>query len=206
MKTIIKILILSITLSFSCNAQTRSIQRTLNLSDTFLDNHNHINGDYIKDNLNQLNAFEGNWVYNDGNGTIFTVQLRKKIEVLNDTSDRYHFSDMLILTYKLVKNGVLLFDNLNTPLPNEILKTGQGTFGYYRLYDNNDFNKLWGSFHDEIYNIIADCTIKKVPTPAGTPEKISFDLYNAWRKNDPSFYQGLPSTFGVPDNVVLIKQ
>ena len=80
------------------------------------------------------------------------------------------------------------------------------TFGYYRLYDNNDFNKLWGSFHDEIYNIIADCTIKKVPTPAGTPEKISFDLYNAWRKNDPSFYQGLPSTFGVPDNVVLIKQ
>lgn len=112
---------------------------------------------------------------------------------------------MLILTYKLVKNGVVLYDNLNTPLPDEILKTSQGTYGYFGLYDNNDLNKLWGSFHDEIYNIIADCTIKKLPTPTGTPEKISFDLYRAWRRNDPSFYQGLSSTFGVPDNIELTK-
>ena len=204
MKTYI-LLFLTITTFLNCKAQTRFPQRTVNLSDSFESSFNRQNGDYLRDNENKLNAFEGVWVYDDGNGNKLTLNLRKKEQVLNETrNNNYRFSDLIILTYKLEKNYITIFDNLNENLPNEILPTDEGNFGYFSFYESN-YNKLSGSYHDVTYNIVSDCTIKKLETLAGQPEKISLKLYGALRRNDPSFYQGLTEAFSVPNNIELTK-
>jgi hypothetical protein len=144
-------------------------------------------------------------MYDDGNGNKLTLNLRKKEQILNETrNNNYIFSDMIILTYKLEKNYITIFDNLNENLPNEILPTDDGNFGYFSFYESN-YNKLSGSYHDVTYNIVSSCMIKKLDTLAGQPEKISLKLYRALRRNDPSFYQGLTEAFSVPNNIELTK-
>ena len=155
------------------------------------------------DTTNNLNIYEGTWIYNDNLGTIFTLKLRRKDRVLLDTGNTYNFADMIISTYKLIKNNILLFDNLNHALPSEIAED-DGDFGY--LSNVSSFSDLDGGFEDVTYNIFANCEIKKLVTPAGQPEKISFRIYGATRRNPQSFYAGLPSAFSVPTNIVLTKQ
>lgn len=204
MKTYI-LLFLTITTFLNCKAQTRFPQRTVNLSDSFQENFNNQNGDYLRDNENRLNSFEGIWLYDDGNGNKLTLNLRKKEEVLCETrNNNYSFSDMIILTYKLEKNYIIIFDNLNENLPNEIESTVEDNFGYFSFYESN-YNKLSGSYYDDTYNIVSDCIIKKLNTLSGQPEKISIKLYGALRRNDPSFYQGLTDAFSVPNNIELTK-
>jgi hypothetical protein len=205
MKQYILILITVISI-ISCKAQTREPQRIVNLEVLFQENFNDQNGDYYIDNENKLNVFEGIWVYNDGNGTILTINLRKKNQVLNETlNNQYSFSDMLILTYKLEKNNIVLHDNLFDSLPTEILGIYDGYFGYLGFSKPNYFEAN-GGFHDANYNIISSCTITKVNTIVGQPEKIKIHLYGASRKNEPSFYNGLTEVFSIPNNIELVKQ
>ncbi|WP_296142895.1 DUF6705 family protein [uncultured Flavobacterium sp.] len=189
-------------ISALATAQERQVLRTYPQSQAQLTSYDSQNGDYIMDTTNNLNIYEGTWIYNDNLGTIFTLKLRRKDRVLLDTGNTYNFADMIISTYKLIKNNILLFDNLNHALPSEIAED-DGDFGY--LSNVSSFSDLDGGFEDVTYNIFANCEIKKLVTPAGQPEKISFRISGAIRRNPQSFYLGLPSTFSVPTNIVLTK-
>lgn len=66
---------------------------------------------YLKDTQNQLPPFEGTWVYNQGNLKV-TIKFQKII-FYNNLS--FYYSDLLTGNYKVEKNGVIIFDNLNMP-------------------------------------------------------------------------------------------
>jgi hypothetical protein len=112
---------------------------------------------------------------------------------------------MIILKYKLVKNNVTQFDNLNATLPDHILsRNEEGVFGYFNFAEN--YESLLGSFTDFNYNIVASCFLTKLNTPAGDPEKIKIRLFSGTRYNDASFYENLTDAFSVPNNIELTKQ
>jgi hypothetical protein len=154
------------------------------------------------DTTNNLDIYVGTWIYNDNKGTIFTLKLQRKNQVLCETqNNNYSFDDNIILTYRLEKNNVVLFDNLDAPLPNEIIKNeGLGYFG-----NATSFTDLDGGFEDVPYNIFSSCTIKKLTISSGQPEKISFRLYESRKRNPASFYVGLPTLFSMPNNIELTK-
>jgi len=199
------IILFALFININCKAQIREPNRILSRSQTQI-SYDFQNGDYIMDTTNNLNIYEGTWLYNDNHGTIFTLRLQRKNRLLNDLpGGTYGFDDNIIATYKLEKNGVVLFDNLSAILPVRVLATFEdGYFGYFCNYTT--FNDLDGTFHDVPYQIISDCTIKKLPVIAGQSEKISFKLYGAFRLNPHSFYEALPAPFSIPNNIVLTKQ
>ena len=198
------ILFTIILISAIATAQERQVLRTYPQSQAQLTSYDSQDGDYIMDTTNNLNIYEGTWVYNDSQGTIFTLKLRRKDHVLLDTGNTYNFADMIISTYKLVKNNIVIFDGLNLALPDRFLDNDEAiNYGY--LDNIHSFTDLDGGFGDVTHNIFANCEIKKLVTPAGQPEKISFRISGAIRRNPQSFYLGLPSTFSVPTNIVLTK-
>lgn len=197
------ILLLIISFFTTCKAQIRQPQREISQTEHHLSSYRPQNGDYIIDTTNNLDIYVGTWIYNDNLGTIFTLKLERKNQVLCETqNNNYSFYDNIIATYKLEKNNIVLFDNLSAILPNEILSSDE-PFGYFGNPSN--FNDLDGSFHDVPYNIISECTIKKITTSVGQPEKISFRLYGGRRRNPESFYTGLASAFSIPNNIELTK-
>ena len=198
-----KFIILFLTVGFfiTCKAQVREPLRQISQTEHHQPSYDSKIGDYIMDTTNNLDIYEGTWIYNDNQGTVFTLKLQRKNQVLNDIGNSYYFYDQIILTYRLEKNNVVLFDNLDSTLPNEIVED-EG-FGY--LGNSANFNDLDGSFIDVAYNMSSSCTIKKLNTPSGQPEKISFRLYGSRKRNPPSFYVGLPTFFSVPNNIELTK-
>lgn len=67
-------------------------------------------GTYYKDLNNDLDKFEGTWLWQDGN-TFLTFVIEKKEQV--QSPSRNEFNDMLIGEYKYVENGVEIVDFLD---------------------------------------------------------------------------------------------
>lgn len=196
--------ILFLTISFfsTCKVQVREPLKKISQTEHHLPSYRSQIGDYIMDTTNNLDIYVGTWIYNDNQGTIFTLKLQRKNQVLCETqNNNYSFDDNIILTYRLEKNNVVLYDNLDAPLPNKIIED-EG-FGY--LSNATSFTDLDGSFTDVPYNMSSSCTIKKLTTSSGQPEKISFRLYRSRRRNPPSFYVGLPTYFSMSNNIELTK-
>lgn len=70
------------------------------------------NGAYYKDLNNQLDAFEGTWIYTSGN-TSLTITLQKKFMAHIDISDLNYYTDLIIGEYKYVKEGVTKINTLS---------------------------------------------------------------------------------------------
>ena len=103
MKKIIAVLI--IVISHACAlAQNPPVLRTLpaRIKST-QEGFNANPGDYYKDLDNELDKYVGTWVYDDGNGTVFTLNLRK-VEMFFSEGLEYRYTDEIIVTYKLIKN------------------------------------------------------------------------------------------------------
>ena len=198
------LILLTLCLSIKSFAQIREPQRIVPQSVVHI-SYDYQIGDYIKDTENKLDQYVGTWEYNDGSGNIFTLKLQRVNQFLNDLGgNRYSFSDEIIISYKLIKNNILIINKLNDIIPLEVPSSddllGFGFVNNFHSYDN-----LEGFLGDETYNIIANCEIIKLYTPVGQPEKIMFKLTKPFKRNDPSFYQGLSETYSVPNNVELTK-
>ena len=162
-------------------------------------------GDYYKDLDDELDKYIGTWVYDYGNGTVFTLNLRK-VEMYYTPGTNYRYTDKIIVTYKLIKNNELLVDNLSLPIlpsfaniPDEIgLK-----YGYYGLSVAD--NTIDGFITDLTLDIIRTSEIKYLPQPSGNP-KIKFSIFSAsaLRKQPKEFYVGKPHSI-LPNNVILTK-
>jgi hypothetical protein len=162
-------------------------------------------GDYYKDLDDELDKYVGTWVYDDGNGTVFTLNLRK-VEMFFSEGLEYRYTDEIIVTYKLIKNYELLVDNLSLPLLNTLENTPSSInckYGLYGLSVGN--NTIDGFITDLTLDIIRTSEIYYLPQPSGNP-KIKFSIFSAsaLRKKPKEFYVGKPHSI-LPNNVILTK-
>jgi len=187
------------------NRMDLPLLRTLSIQDTYDIDFDLKEGDYLKDTQNQLNSYIGTWKY-EGNGKTLILRIQKIEMFYNGISENYR--DKLLITYKYIKNGNTLVDNLNAPIittfKNIESETGKkyGTFGLSR---NESF--LTGSLTDIPLNILTNAEIHPTNPTNGTFTKIKI-YYNGMistRGNPDSFYVGKP-TFELPNSVELIKQ
>lgn len=204
MKKYILIFIITI-VNYSCKAQQHPILRTISIQDIYNADFDLQEGDYIKDTQNQLDPYIGTWKY-EGNGKSLILKIQKVLSFYNGTGKFY--DDTLLITYKYIKNGNTLVDNLNAPIittfKNIESETGKkyGTFGLSR---NELF--LTGSITDIPLNITTNTEIHPVDNMMGSFNKIKI-YYNgliSYRGNPDSFYVGKP-TFELPNSVELVKQ
>ena len=201
-KIFILLVILSIT---TIQAQTYPVLRTVSVEQSLDENYNELNGDYIKDINNLLNPYIGTWKY-EGNGMIFTLKIQKVEQYMSAYNDgTYKYSDKLFISYKFVKNGVTLVDNLNEPLVNSFSNGNGKKFGRY--WFNLSLDYISGVITDIPLNITTSSDIFPVNPVGGTFNriKIQYNGMNSIKGNPADFYIGKP-TFMIPNFVELIKQ
>lgn len=203
-KIFILLVILSIT---ALQAQTYPILRTVSVEQSLDVNYNELSGDYIKDINNLLNPYVGIWKY-EGNGMIFTLKIQKVnqfISVYNDGT--YKLRDELLITYKFVKNGITLVDNLNEPIINKFYNVGNLIGSKYGSYWFKSLDSISGVITDIPLNITTSSDIYPVNPIGGTFNKIKiqYNGMNSLRGNPADFYIGKP-TFMIPNFVELIRQ
>ena len=128
------------------------------------------NGNYAMDTANERNQYVGTWQYNQ-NGILFQIKIEKKDKFLNDAvynGERifYSYQDVVTFKYRLVKNGVTIYNNINqTGFPAlAIIPTAM---------KKGSSDKLYGDFHDAIKEVMGVVLITRLNT---TPAKINFNL------------------------------
>ena len=157
-------------------------------------------GNYAKDTHNERDQYVGLWQYNQ-NGILFILKIEKMDKMINKRKfpgfqAHYNYFDRLVLRYRLVKNNVLLFDNLNEsdidPIANYATKLG------FRNYASG---RIW----DRTRNVRGSHTITRLNT---NPAKIIFNLerFDYTKVNDSSFYQDGQPLFSIPQNgIEMVK-
>jgi hypothetical protein len=80
-----------------------------------------VNGAYYKDTKNQLNAFEGNYIYTNGTTTLKIV-LKK---MMSTVPTNLYYEDIIIGEYQYIENGI---EKVNTFSKFNITSPFKGTF------------------------------------------------------------------------------
>mgnify|MGYP003583459873 CR=1 FL=1 len=157
-------------------------------------------GNYAKDTHNQRHQYVGLWQYKQ-NEILFILKVEKMHKMINKREfpgfqAHYNYFDRLVLRYRLVKNNVLLFDNLNEsdidPIANYATKLG------FRNYASG---RIW----DRTRNVRGSHTITKLNT---NPPKIIFSLerFDYTKVNEPTFYQDGQPLFSIPQgDIEMVK-
>lgn len=158
------------------------------------------NGNYARDTHNERDQYVGLWEYNQ-NGILFLLKIEKMNRVINKIEAPgfetiYNYFDLLILRYRLVKDNIVVFDNLNEndvdPIANYATKLGSYSFASGRIWDRTR-------------NVRGSHTITRLST---SPPKIIFNLekFNYTKLNDPSFYQDRQPLFSIPQGgIEMVK-
>ena len=134
----------------------------LSTSSLVVDPTNDINfskkGNYARDFTNQRDQYVGLWRY-EQNGILFELKIEKRDKMINKIEYQgqvsYNFMDRVILKYKLIKNGTLLYDNLATNPSDDYLSIGS-KYGVY--------NFLSGGFLDTTRNVCGTYSLKIIAT------------------------------------------
>lgn len=149
------------------------------------------NGNYAIDTNNERNQYVGTWQYSQNN-IVFQLKIEKVDKVLNKIEyqgkvSNYNYCDKIVLRYKLIKNGITLFNNLNEPTIDYVTSSGI-------KQANRD---LYGRILDHTRNVVGSYTIKK---NTGQPNKIIFNLIlgNYRLLNDRSYYNDNQPLFSIP--------
>src|SRR5690606_162651 len=133
---------------------------------------------YVQDTQNQLNPFEGIWVYQQGSKKV-TIKMEKIVYHL-DSGEKHYYKDILKSRYKVENGTTIVYNDLN-----ELMQTGDisgNNFwqGYYHLsywdatecrllyhvkikLDPNDSNRLiWEMSSDSLtaFDLEDTCTRK----------------------------------------------
>ncbi len=99
---------------------------------------------YVKDTQNQLNPFEGTWVFQQGSKKV-TIKLEKLI-YYNDSGLKKYYIDIIKGRYKVENGTTVVYNDLN-----EITLTGDisgslfNSEGYYKMsyWDENECRLLY---------------------------------------------------------------
>lgn len=198
--------IIALLFGLGLSAQTsHPILRTIPISQAQEEEYDPLSGDYVKDTQNHFNQYLGTWQYNQ-NGIVFTLKLVSVPKVISMMPNgNYYFYDEIISTYKLVKNGITLIDNLSTPSTAFTGQTNSDRPKFGTFNNTETFDYINGIITDLTNNIIISrCEITRLP---GTPAKIFFKLYpnHSWKRNPPEFYEGMSSMYSMPNNIEMVK-
>lgn len=173
-------------------SQDLPVLSTTSFSNT-ADHGKHIaNGNYAKDTNNLRGPYVGTWQYNQG-GVNLIVKMSKLDKVLNKIEyqgvvSKYDYMDQLELRYRLVKNGTVLFDNLDTGDVDPITSYAIARAGY----------DLSGRLLDRTRNVVGSFTAKR--QMINGPQKMLFNLYlgNYTMLNPSTYYQDGQPLFSIP--------
>lgn len=130
----------------------------------------------LKDTNNNLNKFEGTWVYEDANSKL-TVVLQK---VENYYSAGY-FSDAILGNYIYEENGVEILNTLTNPTASQ----GSGDIYHIRMHGFKSPLKIVGAFEDPIRSKWTDYTLYLTHDES---DVISLEPKLKWNVNIHSFY------------------
>lgn len=195
-----KLYLLLVLTSFSLSARRLPVLSTTSLSNP-AQRFEHVRyGNYAQDDNNLRNLYVGTWQYNQG-GILFVIKLTKRDQVLNKREfngeiQYYDYADEIDVRYKLVKNGMVLFDNLNSTDVSPIKSYGIAMVGY----------DLDGRILDQTRNVIGDFTAKRLMISG--PPKILFDLnrFDYTMLNPSTYYQDGQPLFSIPTGEIeMIK-
>lgn len=204
MKNIIyKFLILLLIITNYSYSQNKPVLREITVSSVQSSSYTPKSGDYIKDVTNHLDRYVGTWKYQSST-TIFTLQLDKVNKYLIAPGESYLYTDLIIATYKLVKNGITVYDNLGSTVFN-----GQQDLRG-KLSNSNSFDFINGVMRDFTTNVsIGRCEIKLLtpyPPQAGAQQKIFFKMFENHTKRMNEGEGNTTALFSMPNEIELIKQ
>lgn len=158
-----------------------------------------VEGGYEKDTQNQLNQFEGTWVYNQGSKKV-TIKLQKLIDQ-NVLPNKTYYNDAIKGLYKVQNGQSVVYNDLNEQMLNGDISGIIFSNGYYKMtyWDEKECRLPYG------------VKIKLDPTNSNkliwemTPPEVivAFDFEDeCTRKLDSDW----GSVVTIPLNMVLTKQ
>ena len=143
--------ILSVVCTFGLMAQVTSTSSIYDIDNLIK------HGNYAQDLNQDRDKFVGTWKYQNGETTLI-VKLEKKDRfkfILNEL--QVFYQDAITVKYKLIKNGNVLFDNLNSSFPNEYTNDNNAFF-----LINSKTNELKGSILDKSTNTVGHLDIEYI--------------------------------------------
>ena len=164
-------------------------------------------GNYAKDVGNIRNQVVGSWRYQTPD-LLLELKIEKRDKELEGVGTAgYYFMDIIIMKYKLVKNGLVLNDNINTTLP-------QNNTGYHN-YDLNFVS--YGFYYDATYTFkgfINDyyrqvlCSYEMQKTNLNGQEKLLLNISNGNYRiyGDASMYTPSQKLFSLPLGPILLDR
>ncbi len=158
-----------------------------------------IPGLYFKDTNNNLDKFEGTWVYEDTNSKLKVV-----LKKVDDYEYAGFFSDVILGNYIYEENGVEVINTLTNPAVSQ----GSDDIYHIEMYGFKNSSKLVGDFEDPIRSKWTNYTLyltqEEITRPMNTQQTL------LWNVRIYSFYnpQGDPDARQerrVPSLLTLIK-
>jgi hypothetical protein len=188
-------------LFFNCLLAQLPVLSTSSLANPNDNLKNGDNGNYAKDIGNERDQYVGTWQYNQ-NGVLFQVKMEKKDQFLLKMEHdgqvlSYAYVDVIFFKYKLIKDGVVMYDNLNQ------ISFPDNYYPSNATKQSDTF--LYGSFIDRTRNVGGRVTITKLNT---APAKIIFDvsLGAYYLINPPEYYDDGQPLFTFPtDGIEMVK-
>ena len=199
MKNILKIIMLSV-ISISTKAQTPVID--------IEDNQGYdVNGAYYKDTKNQLNPFEGTYIYTNGTTSLKIVLQKKTMSTI--PSHRF-YEDMIIGEYQYIENGVEKRNTLNILNINYEDKTRHGINGNLLITGTHlgcpdcgpTEKRIKGSLMDYVAHGLGNIQLRRITING----KAAIKLNIYWEMREKKDGQVLIKPFIAPDDYVLIKE
>jgi hypothetical protein len=166
-----------------------------------------VNGAYYKDTKNQLNPFEGTYIYTNGNTTLKIV-LQKKI--MSTIASRRFYEDLIIGEYQYIENVVEKRNTLNKLNNNYLNKKEHSIFGSL-LITGTDLGcadcsptekRIKGSILDNVAHALGNIQLRRITVNGKAAIKLN--LY--WEMRSKNEGQVLLQPFIAPGDYILIKE
>ncbi len=164
-------------------------------------------GNYAKDVGNIRNQVVGSWRYQTPD-LLLELKIEKRDKEFSGISaTQYRFKDIIIIKYKLVKNGMVLHDNLNATIPfnsiqNQAYDINYISDGYY--YDTSYTFK---GFINDYYRQVL-CSYEMQKTNLNGQEKLLLNISNGNYRiyGDASMYTPSQKLFSLPLGPILLDR
>ena len=188
-------------------AQQYPVLSTTNQANTITDDNYMETGNYAKDVGNIRNQVVGSWRYQTPD-ILLELKIEKRDKELEGVGTAgYYFMDIIIMKYKLVKNGLVLHDNINTTLPQN--NTGYHTYGIdfisYGFYYDTSY-KFKGFINDYYRQVL--CSYEMQKTNLNGQEKLLLNISNGNYRiyGDASMYTPSQKLFSLPLGPILLDR
>ncbi|MDN3707637.1 hypothetical protein QW060_10935 [Myroides ceti] len=188
-------------------AQQYPVLSTTNQANTITDDNYMETGNYAKDIGNIRNQVIGNWRYQTPN-LLLELKIEKRDKEFSGISaTQYRFKDIIIIKYKLVKNGMVLHDNLNATIPTNSIQNQAYDINY--VSDGYYYNTTYTfkGFINDYYRQVL-CSYEMQKTNVNGQEKLLLNISNGNYRiyGNASMYTPSQKLFSLPLGPILLDR